>query len=133
MVEIVYKAAAAKNAAPIKPNPIPTFSAPLPVAAADEEDEVADPVLEAPEDDAPVEVAVVLADAFEEVVELSDLEEDSEADAADVTDAEEAEDEDEAAAEVAAAPVPVEVKTAVRRDPTSPLATQVPATDLLIS
>ena len=103
------------------------------MAAADEEDEVADPVLEAPEGDVPVEVAVVLADAFEEVeAELSDLE-DSEADAADVTDAEEAEDEDEAAAEVAAAPVPVEVKTAVRRDPTSPLATQVPATDLLIS
>jgi hypothetical protein len=131
LVEIIHKAAAAKNTAPINPNPMPTFSAPLAVAAADEEDEVADPVLEAP-DDAPVEVAVVLADAFEEVeAELSDLE-DSEADAADVTDAE-AEDEDEAAAEVAAAPVPVEVKTAVRRDPTSPLATQVPATDLLIS
>jgi hypothetical protein len=130
LVEIIHKAAAAKNTAPINPNPMPTFSAPLAVAAADEEDEVADSVLEAP-DDAPVEVAVVLADAFEVEAELSDLE-DSEADAADVTDAE-AEDEDEAAAEVAAAPVPVEVKTAVRRDTTSPLATQVPATDLLIS
>jgi hypothetical protein len=47
------------NAAPIKPKPIPTFSAPLPVAVADEEDDVADLVLEAPDDVAPVEVAVL--------------------------------------------------------------------------
>jgi hypothetical protein len=93
-------------------------------------------VLEAPDEVAPVEVAVLLADAFDVEAELSDLDDDSEAEeteAADVTDAEEAADEDEAAAEVAAAPVPVDVRTAVRRDPTSPLATQVPATFLLIS
>jgi hypothetical protein len=49
-----------------------------------------------------------------------------------VTEAEEADDEDEAA-EVAAAPVPLEVRTAVCRDPILPLATQIPATVLLVS
>jgi hypothetical protein len=80
----IYKAATAKNAAPIKPKPIPTFSAPLPLAVEEAEDDVAVPVLEAPEDVEPVEVAVVLADeSFEEVeAELWDLEDDSDEDVA---------------------------------------------------
>lgn len=93
-------------------------------------------MLEAPDDVAPVEVAVVLSDAFDVEAELSDdLEADpdeDETDAAEVTDADEAFEELEAAA-VEAAPVPVEVRTAVRRDPTSPDATQVPATLAVIS
>lgn len=132
----IYKAAAAKNAAPISPKPIPAFSAPFAVTAADVDDDVADPVLDAPDDDAPVEVVVLAAEAFEDVeAELADVDDESdeaeEAEAPDVTDAEEADDEDEAAAEVAAAPVPVDVRTADLRDPT--LATQVPATVLLES
>ena len=59
------------------------------------------------------------------------LDEAEETEAADVTDAKEGDDEDEAAAEVAAAPVPVDVRTADWRDPT--LATQVPATVLVVS
>jgi hypothetical protein len=95
-------------------------------------------VLDAPVDVAPVEMAVVLADASEEVfeTELSDLEDDSAEDLAEaaeeVEEADEA-DEDDEAAEVAAAPVPLYVRTAVWREPTSPLATHVPATDLLVS
>jgi hypothetical protein len=75
-------------------------------------------VLDAPVDVAPVEMAVVLADASEEVfeTELSDLEDDSAEDLAEaaeeVEEADEA-DEDDEAAEVAAAPVPLYVRTAV--------------------
>jgi hypothetical protein len=53
-----------------------------------------------------------------------------ETEAEDVTDADEVDDD---AAEVVAAPVPLDVKTAVCSDPTLPLATQVPATVLLVS
>lgn len=90
-------------------------------------------MLEAPDDVAPVEVAVLLEDVEAELLDLEESsDETEETEAADVTEADEADDEDEAA-EVAAAPVPVEVRTAVLRDPTSPLATQVPATVLLVS
>jgi len=80
-------------------------------------------------------VAVELADDFEDATEATeDILEETEL-AEDAAEAEEADDaaevtkadEDiEAAAEVATAPVPVEVSWAVRRDPT--VETQVPAT-----
>jgi len=87
------------------------------------EEEVEDPVLGAPDDIVLVEGVLVGADAFDEDEEeesvLSDLEvEDTDEDlteAEEVTEAEDADEVDEAAeAEVvAAAPDPVEVKTAV--------------------
>jgi len=68
VVHDVYKAATAKNAAPINPKPIPTFSAPLPVAAGEVEDDVAVPVLEVP-----VAELVLLAEAFVEEDEAEQL------------------------------------------------------------
>jgi len=80
-------------------------------------------------------VAAEAADVLEEETELAEDAEDAteaeEVDAAEAEVTEADEDAEETAAEVAAAPVPVEVSWAVRRDPT--LETQVPATLLLMS
>jgi len=125
-----YKAAAANKAAPIKPNPIPTFSL-APVVA-----EGVAAVPAAVELDASVTVvALELAVDEAELSELAEAEEEEDAEDAedaDVTEAVDSEDEDEEA-EVAVAPVPVELRTPERREPTDPSATQVPATDLVIS
>jgi len=105
---MIYNAATSKKAAPIRPNPIPIFSAPLGVT-----------------------LGVEVAPELEEEAELAD-------EAAEADEAEEAEEVVEAAAEaedeaalVAAAPDPVEVSWADRREPT--LDTQVPATLLPMS
>jgi len=92
------------------------------------------PIFSAPLDDG-FEVAVALEDEDEadeadeaEEAELAEdaAEADEEEEEAELDEAEEEAAEAEETAEVAAAPVPVEVRTAVRRDPT--LLTQVPAT-----
>jgi len=136
----VYKAAKSKKAAPIRPSPIPSLSAPLdPEWVATAPEPVAVPLDELVAVELALEdvfVAAEAADVLEEETELADdaaeAEEAEEADdeAEEVTEADEDAEED-AAAEVAVAPVPVEVSWAVRRDPT--LETQVPATFLLMS
>jgi len=114
----VYNAAKSKKAAPIRPKPIPTFSAPLlafpvGVETAPEPDVVpleAEPVA--------VELALAVFEADDEAEASEDVLEDEaelaeeaaeaeEEEAAEVAEAEE--DDAEEAAEVAAAPVPVEV------------------------
>jgi len=135
----VYKAAKSKKAAPIRPSPIPSLSAPLdPVWVATAPEPVAVPLDELVAVELALEDVFVAAEAAEDVLEeeteladdATEAEEADDEEAAEVTEADE-DAEEEAAAEVAVAPVPVEVSWAVRRDPT--LETQVPATFLLMS
>jgi len=80
-----------------------------------------------------VELVPALADATvddETTTEVTDV---PVVPAADVVVADAEEEEVPDGAEVAAAPVPVEVRTALRRDPTLPGATHVPATLLVMS
>jgi hypothetical protein len=99
--EIFYKAAMARKAAPIKPNRISYLSEPLAVDLAEAEDDVADPV--------PLDAAVAVVAPLVDVGAAAFNDADKEAN-------------------VAAAPLPVEVRTAGRRVPMFPAATHTPAT-----
>jgi hypothetical protein len=131
--EMFYKAATARKAAPIKPSRISDLSEPLAVGLAEAEDDVADPV--------PLDAAVAVvappvdvgAAAFNDFGVLTVVDEDTptagvvaapEVAAAAVDDEKDADKE----ANVAAAPLPVEVRTAGRRVPMFPPATHTPAT-----
>jgi len=131
-----YRAPAAKIAAPMILKLMPNLSPVLAVDLVDALDDVAEPVLEALGDAADavsaMEAELMTDDADDVTSEPIEPTEDAE-DAADTAKDVEVDTSDEAAEVTATLPEPVDVSTAVRREPTEPEATQVPATLWLIS